>query len=400
MRRLWHDIGQDTRWVLWSFMLWGIGEGLWMFIQPLYVKSLGATPEQAGRVIGMWGLGRLLFILPAGILADRLGPRKLLLPGWYLGLAGVLIIALAPNWRWAAPGFLVYGFSAIAIPVTNLYITQAIHHDPTRHPDLPIQASLTLLWTAYSLGILVTPAVGGWIGDHIGLRAVFLFSVFWFVLSLAAITRTHAYPTPERPAHGYNYRGLLRQRRVVIAFGLLTLGFTVILTGQPLSSQYLEEVRHFSQTTIGAFGSVNALGTAFFSVLLGRLAAWRGFFTSLGIVLAAFGLLLLSGSPGVVIAGVFLLGAHYAARPLANSVICTYVADHQRGMAYALVDTLAGLATLVGTNLAGALYEQSPSWPFVAGMIGIGIVTALGLLMLLLSARRNVVIPAAYSGVE
>jgi MFS family permease len=400
MRKLWHDIGRDTRWVLLSFLLWGTGEGLWMFIQPLYVKSLGATPDQTGLVIGMWGLGRLLFILPAGILADRWGPRRLLLPGWYLGLGGVLMMALAPDWRWAAPGFLVYGFSAIAIPITNLYVTQALRYDPTRRPDLPIQASLTLMWAAYSLGLVITPAIGGWIGDRIGLRVVFLISVFWFVLSTAAISRAHAYPTPVRPAHGYDYRGLLRQNHVRLAFFLLTLGFVAVLTGQPLSSQYLEEVRHFSRTTIGAFGSLNALGTAVFSLLLGRLTAWRGFFAALSMVMASFALFLLNGSPVVVTAAVFLLGAHYATRPLATSVISTYVAEHQRGLAYALVDTLAGLAALIGTNLAGTLYEVNPGWPFGVGMTSIVGVAALGLVFLVLPARRNAEILAAYSQVE
>jgi MFS family permease len=245
MRRLWSDIGRDTRWVMVSYLLWGVGEGLWMFLQPLYVKSLGATPDQTGLVIGMWGLGRLLFILPAGILADRVGARKLLPLGWGLGLTGVAMIAIAPDWRWAAPGFLVYGFSAAAIPVTNLYITQAARYDPTRRPDMPIQAALTLLWASYSLGLVVTPAIGGWIGDQIGLRYVFMISVFWFVLSTAAILRTHTYPRPERPALGYDYWGLLRQRPVRLAFGLLTLGFVAVLIGQPLSSQYLEDARHF-----------------------------------------------------------------------------------------------------------------------------------------------------------
>jgi MFS family permease len=240
MIQLWRDIGRDTRLVMISYVLWGIGEGLWMFIQPLYVKSLGATPDQTGLVIGMWGLGRLLFILPAGILADRWSARKLLLPGWYLGLIGILIIALAPNWQWAAPGYLVYGFSAIAIPITSLYVTQAIRHDPTRRPDLPIQSSLTMLWAAYSLGLVITPAFGGWIGDQVGLRAVYLFSVFWFLLSTAVITRTSAYPTPEQPAHGYHYREC-RQRRIVIASPAGSRLYRRT-DGQPLS-QYLEDAQ-------------------------------------------------------------------------------------------------------------------------------------------------------------
>lgn len=403
MRTLWHDIGRDTRWVMISYMLWGIGEGLWMFIQPLYLKTLGATPSQAGFAIGMWGLGRLLFILPVGILADRIGARRVMLPGWYLGLTGVLIIALAPDWRWAALGFLVYGMSAIAIPVSNLYLAQATRHDATRRPDLPIQASLTLLWAAYSFGIVVTPTIGGWIGDQIGLRAVYLFSTVWFVLSTLVIHRTSAYPAPVRPQHGYDYRRVLTHGPVVIAFSLLTLGFIAVLTGQTLSSQYLEEIRDFSRTSIGAFGSLNALGTAVFSILLGRLAAWRGFYATLLLVSLSFALLLASGAAPVVVVATFLLGAYYTTRPLAVSVISGMVSEHQRGMAYALVDTLAGLATVIGTNVAGTLYSQDAGWPFMAGIGGVVGVCVLGALLIRQPGRqadRNIDPAAAYRGIE
>jgi predicted MFS family arabinose efflux permease len=255
------------------------------------------------------------------------------------------------------------------------------------------------MWAAYSLGLVVTPAIGGWIGDHVGLRAVFMLSSLWFVLSTVAISRTHGYPTPERPQHGYNYQGMVTQSHVLAAFGVLTLGFAAVLTGQTLSSQFLEEVRHFSSTSIGVLGSLSALGTAVTSILLGRLSAWRGFFSGLALVMASFGLLLVSSAPGLVAIGMFLLGAHYTTRPLANSVIGAYVPDHQRGMAYGMVDTLAGLATVIGTNVAGMLYDVNPQGPFIIAMIGISVVAALGL-WLMRPAHRNARAPAAYSAVE
>ncbi|MBI5960255.1 MAG: MFS transporter [Chloroflexi bacterium] len=397
MRQLWSDLGRDTRWVLWSYMLWGIGEGLWMFIQPLYVKSLGATPSQTGFVIGMWGLARLLFILPAGLLGDHLPARRLMLPGWALGLLGVLIIALAPDWRWAAPGFLVYGMSSIAIPISNLYLSQAIRHDPTRRPDLPIQTSLTMLWASYAAGIVITPSIGGWLGDQMGLRAVFLISIPWFVLSTFAIFRTQSYPAPERPEHGSDYRGQFLQKNVIVAFAILTLGFVAVLVGQTLASQFLEEVYHFSRTSIGVFGSLTALGTMITSVVLGRLSAWRGFYACLGLAGISFALLLITGSAPVVVIATFLLGAYYTTRPFATSVISQYVAEHQRGMAFALVDTLAGLGAVIGMNLSGVLYDQQPRWPLWAGIIGIAVGVLLGVLLL---RPRNAQSIAAYKEVE
>ena len=382
MVQRWHALGRDTRWVMIAYGLWGVGEGLWMFLQPLYLESLGATSTQTGSTLGMWGMGRLLFILPSSILADRIGARRLMLPGWYIGLAGVAIIALAPNWHWAALGFLVYGMSAIAIPITNLYLTQAIHHDPTRQPDLPLQTALTMNWATYSLGLVVSPIIGGWIGDTISLRAVFMLSVFWFVLSTAAITRTAPYPVPQRPAQGHAYSSLLRQRHVTLAFAVIMVGFSAVLIGQPLSSQYLEDVRGLSNTIIGALGSVNALGTAFFSVALGRMTALRGFYVNLLLVMVAFALFMISGAWPVIVAAMFLLGAHYTTRPFAASVVSERVSEHHHGMAYALVEMLAGLATVVGTNAAGVLYGGNPTWPFWAGIGGVLLAVMLGALLL------------------
>ena len=389
MLRLWRQAGRDTRWVMISYLLWGIGEGLWMYIQPLYVRSLGATPAQTGLTLGMWGLARLLFILPVGILADRASARRVMLPGWYLGLTGVLILAVAPDWRWAAPGFLVYGMSSVAIPVTNLYLAQAAQHDPTRAPDLPIQASFALLWTAYSAGLVVSPAIGGWIGDAISLRAVFLISSVWFALSTWSIHRVRAYPVPERPAQGYDYRGMLRRAPVVLALGVLTFGFLAVLIGQPLSAQYLEEARGFSRSAIGVFGSLSALGTAIFSLTLARLSSWRAFFVSLLLVMVSFSLLLWSGAAPVVAVAYFMLGAYYTTRPLAVAAISERVAEHQRGLAYALVDTLAGLATVTGTSLAGLLYTRDPGWPFVAGIGSVIAVIVIGGLLLRGDASRH-----------
>lgn len=389
MLRLWHRVGRDTRWVMISYLLWGVGEGLWMYIQPLYVRSLGATPAETGFTLGMWGLARLLFILPVGILADRASARRMMLPGWYLGLTGVLILAVAPDWRWAALGFLIYGASSVAIPVTNLYLAQAAQHDPTRAPDLPLQASFALLWTAYSVGLVVSPAVGGAIGDALSLRAVFLISSVWFALSTWSIHRVRAYPVPERPVHGYDYRGMVRRAPVVLALGVLTFGFLVVLTGQPLSAQYLEEVRGFSRSAIGVFGSLNALGTAVFSLVLARFSSWRAFFASLLLVMVSFGLLLWSGASPVVAVAYFMLGAYYTTRPLAVAAISERVAEHQRGMAYALVDTLAGLAAVSGTSIAGLLYTRDPGWPFAAGIGGVIAVVVVGGLLLRGEASRQ-----------
>jgi MFS family permease len=116
--------------------------------------------------------------------------------------------------------------------------------------------------------------------------------------------------------------------------------------------------------------------------------------------MASFGLLLISGAWPVVAVAAMLLGAYYTTRPMAVSAISAYVSEHQRGVAYALVDTLAGLAAVLGTNLAGVLYTSDAGWPFVAGIAcGVGTLV-LGLVLLRRPDLRNASDPAAYSPVE
>ncbi|MBN1966023.1 MAG: MFS transporter, partial [Anaerolineae bacterium] len=164
--------------------------------------------------------------------------------------------------------------------------------------------------------------------------------------------------------------------------------------------QFLEEARGFSRSSIGAFGSINALGTAAFSLWMGRLSSWRGFYASLALVLASFILLLLTGAWPVVAAAYFMLGAYNTTRPMAVSLIAGRVREHQRGVAYALVDMFAGLAAVVGMNLAGRLYGSDPDWPFIVGSAGIVLALALGAILLRRSPPRYRRAARAYSSIK
>jgi MFS family permease len=141
-------------------------------------------------------------------------------------------------------------------------------------------------------------------------------------------------------------------------------------------------------------GSINALGTTVFSLGLGRLSSWRGFFVSLLLAMLAFGLLLATGAWLAVAAACFLLGAYNVARPMATSIVSARVPEHQRGMAYALLDTISGLAAVTATNLAGVLYTEEPEWPFRGGIAGVIGVIVLGTLLLRLPRRNRAALPA------
>ena len=86
MKNILTDLSRDNRLMALALFLWASGEGLFAYIQPIYIQQLGASPVQIGGVLSLAGLGLTLAYLPGGILADRVPRKQIMLGGWGLGL--------------------------------------------------------------------------------------------------------------------------------------------------------------------------------------------------------------------------------------------------------------------------------------------------------------------------
>ncbi len=104
-----------------SWFMWGLGAVLYLigFFQRVAPAVITAELMQ-DFAISATGLGNLsafyfysyVFMqVPTGILADRLGPRRLLAAGALVAGIGTLLFALAPNFFWACTGRLLIGGS-------------------------------------------------------------------------------------------------------------------------------------------------------------------------------------------------------------------------------------------------------------------------------------------------
>ena len=63
-----------------SLFAWGVGEGLFIYFQPLYLQQFGANPVLTGAVFSGMGIAMGLSQIPAGYLSDRYGSRSLMWP--------------------------------------------------------------------------------------------------------------------------------------------------------------------------------------------------------------------------------------------------------------------------------------------------------------------------------
>ncbi|QLZ61125.1 multidrug efflux MFS transporter [Citrobacter freundii] len=148
---------------------------------PLYVSQLGVTSHEA---LSMWsGLTfSVTFLVSAivspmwGSLADRKG-RKLMLLRASLGMAiAILLQAFATNvWQL----FLLRGVMGL----TSGYIPNAMALVASQVPRERSGWALSTLSTAQISGVIGGPLMGGFIADHVGLRAVFCITAGLLVVS-------------------------------------------------------------------------------------------------------------------------------------------------------------------------------------------------------------------------
>jgi DHA1 family multidrug resistance protein-like MFS transporter len=150
-------------------------------ILPLYVSQLGVSSHEA---LSMWsGLTfSVTFLVSAivspmwGSLADRKG-RKLMLLRASLGMAiAILLQAFATNvWQ--------LFFLRAVMGLTSGYIPNAMALVASQVPRERSGWALSTLSTAQISGVIGGPLLGGFLADHVGLRAVFIITAILLVIS-------------------------------------------------------------------------------------------------------------------------------------------------------------------------------------------------------------------------
>jgi MFS family permease len=249
-------------------------------------------------------------------------------------------------------GMILYGFTAFVTSPLNSYITAA------RGKMSPVRA-MTLVSAIYNVGAILGPISGGWIGERLGLRTVYLVSAGLFAVSTVILFFLRSQPRevhdPAAPPES-----LWRNTRFISFLGIIFLAVFVMYLPQPLTPRFLQNERGLSLESIGLLGSVGSLGNAVLALALGQISARSGFLLA-QISVAAFSLLLWKGTGlGWYALAYFLLGGFRSARSLIYAQVSPLIHPAQMGLAYGIAETASALAVMLAPLLAGVLYTQEP----------------------------------------
>lgn len=360
-------INRDLALIYLSMLFWGFGGYLYFYLQPLYVTQLGASPAQVGLALGLGSFVVTFLYAPIGLWADRHGRKVVILSGWSLGTLAAFGMTFAPDWRWFTPALAVYIFSNFAVAVLYGYVT-------TSTPAERRGEAFAMLSSAGALGSIIAPAIGGWIGEQFGLRAVYFTASLMFTLStlsLVPLTPQPAEPHANRSSAG----ALLRNRAFASEMLLVFLLFFAVDVGLVLAPKYLEEVQRLTVNEIGWLGTWAAIGMMVLVYTLSKLRGEgvRPLVIGLGFSITGLLLLRFGGNNLTLLAVAFFInGGNRLIRPPMLVRVARLLGPQTLSFGLGIQQTATQLGLAVSPYVAGLLYAQQPIWPLHLGLASAG----------------------------
>jgi MFS transporter, DHA2 family, multidrug resistance protein len=149
---------------------------------PTMAVALHADTGQLQWIADAYTLVLAATLLPAGLLGDRFGRKKLLVGALVVFGAASLGCAYAPDTGWLIVARAVLGLAAAFLMPLSMSVL-AVLFTPAERPR-----AMAVWATANSIGIPLGPILGGWLLDHFWWGSVFLINVPLVVIAVVATT--------------------------------------------------------------------------------------------------------------------------------------------------------------------------------------------------------------------
>ena len=367
-------------------MLYQIFNGLWQLWWTLYlIDELNTPIIIVGFLATIQSGSSILFQLPGGILADRIGRKKVIIFGTGLRVIAPIFLFTARSWQWVVPGVILNATTSLYMPAFNALIAESL---PKERRGTAFGAYRMMT----SIPGIFMPVVSGYYLEVMGVAKGVRIGLMMFTVAalIATVVRAifleetfdpqarRAEASKEKSGSDGLWATLKRQHKTVYAMlGVAIISrFAMNMTWSFLS-YYAVDVLNLTTTQYGMLQSVATLiSTPLFLVSgmiadrFGRmpcilLARGLGPFDSLSLLLiknynqllAAYSVIGVAGGLG----GGRIRGGGYMGGPAWQALITDIVPQADRGKVLGLMGTITGIASLPGPAIGGYLYESNPN---------------------------------------
>ena len=369
IQALFTSLDRDLKLIFFANLAGSFGDGLYAYIMPYYMKdSLKASAVEIGALYALTNLFATVTLLIAGFLADRYDRKKILVLGWAAWVPAPLIFAVAQNWVQMIPGMALWGVT-LGPPAMAAFIIATTNRNK-------LTLTFTVISSAWSLGYIFSPALGGYLGRTVGMPLVFLLSSIGYTAAtviLLLIKSQHCTNhTSGAERKEPSTLQLLKSRKLLALSVFLGAIMFALFLFRPFIPTFLTDVYGYNGFQIGILGSFAFFGSALLGIILGRLGdktkKTRALAAALAIIGFALVLFLLFGDFQVLLVTQVLVGASYLAWPLMSAIIGPLAPERARALWVAIPLAVGMFTAILAPYLGGVLYEISPYYPFILGI--------------------------------
>ncbi|MGY1497944.1 MFS transporter [Streptomyces sp. QTS52] len=147
---------------------------------PTMAEQLGASTGEQQWMADVYIVVFAALMLPAGLLGDRFGRRRMLIAGLGVFLAGSLVGALAGDVNWIIAARALMGVGAALVMPLALSVL------PSLFPPHERTKAVGVISAGSALGMPLGPIIGGWLLNHFWWGSVFLINVPMVAIGIAA----------------------------------------------------------------------------------------------------------------------------------------------------------------------------------------------------------------------
>jgi MFS family permease len=357
------QLNLGARYFIVGGVLNGVSNGIINSILQLYLVGLGYGGQSLGTIFMMNALSSTVLTIPAGIMADRYGKRKMILIGLASVALSMVVFFLADSVELFALSFLLIGVSnATGTVLTPLYSSFFEGDDMDR--AFGFYGLINLMAISFgSLGGFIPPYIVGATGVTLveAYRLTMMAAATLFVLQNLFYYYS-AVGVPETLSTDFSF--ILKSRRVVLK--ICGIGLLASVAGGLLFSLFPFYVNR-------KFGVESAaLGTLFFAANL-AMALCKGVASAvakrvgglrsitLGMALSAVFLMMMPFSPSFAVLTVLYIlrsGTRFMSDPLLASLFMRSISENEKSTANSIRMISLNGGGIVAPVLGGAMMEQ------------------------------------------
>lgn len=351
--------------------------GMLLPVLPLYAQTFEVSGATLALVFTAFGIGRLLIDIPAGLLADKLGRKVLMIGGPLLIAVGSLGCAVAESFAWVVVWRFLQGLGAGAYMTVAMIVAADVSRPETRGRIMALHQSALLI------GAGSGPAVGGFLAHSLGYQ-----SVFWVSMAIGLASATFTlwrYRETKAPAaHGQDhsiraYLPVLQNPYLRVAL-IVSLGLFLTRTAAFMQLLPLSGAERFrlGPAHMGVAFALLAAANLMMLPVSGRLVNRIGNVPM--VVMACLGLaagMVLAATTGSILVFFVAMVVLGLASALEGPSLSSYAVGHapegRYGPTMGAMRFVGDLGFVIGPVLLGALVDHTP-WGYRGGLLAAALI--------------------------